>query len=613
MTSQQSHKQKSSLRDIRKDLRVIYEGRDGNVPDMSRLNARKKSGLRRFLIKGILFLFVLSALAWTGFFVFSNGLFQKRDTLSVKIDGPTDVHAGQSVSYAIHYENTGDVPLASLDLSASFPPGFHLTSAVPPANDKNTWTIGSLTPKSDGVVTVNGIFLSEVPSSERIQALFTYKPANFNSTFQQIETAKVDITDSILSLAIKGPEKALPGDEVQYVITAGHTEKDPTFNLRVIPNLPAGFTVTTTDPAFETGQTYWNLAEIDPNQPKSFSIKGTFNSSAVGAQPVGGSIGYMQDDVYLKQKDATANTDMQGGAVGFHLIINGTDKDQALDAGKTIRGSIDYANQGTDPIGDVSFALKIDGAGKTIPIDWNKADLRNGKQNGGEVDWNGNTTADLKELKPNDNGVIDFSLPLLSGVSDSSADHITFKLITTISKLADGSAPRTIESNPINISISSNVGFQAEARYFNQEDQPVGTGPLPPRVGQTTSYRVFWNINNSLHDLSGIKISTTIPKNVTWADKKSTDIGAIDFNTTTRTATWSIGKLPKSIPSAGAWFDLTITPKTADIGKFVTLTNSTSFTAKDTKTNTDLTNSVSELTTELPSDSNANGKGTVKK
>ncbi|MEK7452052.1 MAG: hypothetical protein AAB664_01830 [Patescibacteria group bacterium] len=607
------HKQKPTIRDIRKDLRVIYESRDGNVQDMSKLNAQKKSGFRGFLIKSIVFLFLLSAIAWTGFFVFSKGFFQKQDALSVEIEGPTDVRAGAPVTYLVHYENTGNVPLASLDLSASFPPGFHLTSSIPPVNDKNIWKIGALTPKSDGTVTLHGMFLSEVPSSERIQILFTYKPANFNSTFQQIETKKVDMKDSILTLQVKGPEKSVPGDETQYVLTVGHAEKNPAFNLRMIPKLPPNFTITSQDPPFETGHVYWNIATIDPNQPKSFSLKGTFTSSAAGVQQISGTIGFMQDDVFLKQKESNVQTEIKGGSVGFHLIVNGSNKDQSIDAGKVIHGSINFANQGTEPVGEISFALQMDGGGKSIPIDWSKADLRGGKQQANELQWNKETTPALLELPSTDKGVIDFSLPLLQTNDDSTADRITLKLVTTIGKFADGSSARTIESNPIVLSIQSTVGFHAEARYFDEEGQPVGTGPLPPKVGQATSYRIYVDVTNSIHDLVNIKITSTLPKHVTWKDKKSADIGSVDYNPTTRIVTWSIPKLPKSIPKANAWFDITNTPKSTDVGKFITLTSGTSFTAKETKTNVDLTNSVSELTTELPNDPLAEGKGTVKK
>ena len=604
---------KKNLRDIRKDLRVIYQGRDGGAPDMSRLTSRKQSSLHGFLVKAILVLLVLSAAAWSGFFLFSNGLFQKQDSLAVKIDGPTDVKAGQTVTYNIHYENTGNVPLAALSLSANFPQTFHIKTSVPEASDKNMWNIGALTPKSDGVIVVNGIFLADVPSIQQWQAVFTYKPANFNSSFQQVETEKVNINDSILNLSVNGPEQALPGDSVTYTITLANTDTAAAANLRIMPALPPDFSVTSTDPAFESSQTYWNLASLDPNQPKTYTIIGTFTAASNGSEAVGANAGFVEDDVYLKQKDATASTTIQGSAIGFHLIVNGSDQNQSVGAGQFLHGSINYADQGTDPIGDVQFALTLDDSGKPLPIDWNKATLQGGKQNGNEIDWNKDTTPDLASLNPTDSGVISFSLPIPTSIDAGAADHFTMKLTTTIGKLKDASAPRTIESTPFTVSINSNVSFQPEARYYTESGVAVGSGSLPPKVGKTTTYRVYWNVTNSLHDLSNVKVSATLPSNVTWTDKQLTDIGALMFNTTTRTITWSIDKLPSSIPKAGAWFDVSINPKAADVGKILPLTSASSFTAKDSKTNESLSSSSPNLTTELPTDTTANGKGAVVK
>lgn len=603
-------KQKRSLRDIRRNLRVIYTGTDGVIPDMTKLTSHKRSALRRFLLKSIIFLFILSAVAWTGFFLFSNGLFNKKDSLSIKINGPTEVKAGQEVSFAINYENTGTVPLAALELSVNLPSTFHITTAIPEATEKNVWTIGSLTPKSDGVITINGIFLSEIPSAERLQTLFTYKPANFNSSFQQIEVHKINLNDSVLNLTINGPEKVLPGDEVEYVITTGQMEKNPMFNLRITPVLPQDFTISNANPEFAAGQSYWNLSTLNSNEPKTFSIKGTYTSSANGEQTFGTHIGFMDQDNYLKQKEVQSKTEMLGGSIGFHLIVNGSNTDQTIDAGKTIRGSIDYANQGTDTAKDVSFVLSLDADGKTIPIDWDKAEISGGKRNENSITWNKSSLNSLSFLKPKDAGVIDFTLPALV---NASVDHFTIKLTTAIGSVGDTNSARTIDSTPIIISINSNVTLKTESRYFTEEGQPVGSGPLPPKVGQTTTYRVYWNISNSLHDLSTIKISATLPSGITWIEKKLTDIGDITFNSTTKTVTWNVAKLPSSIQKAGAWFDVSINPTSKDIGKFITLTNATSFTAKDLITKQDLANSVSNVTTELPNDAFANGKGTVTK
>ena len=615
MIDKNSHKAKTTVRDVRKDLRAIYERADGSIPDMSKLT-RKKSGFHRFLVRGILFLLIISAVAWSGFFYFTNGFsFQKQGNLSVSIDGSKTVKSGDTVSYAIRYENTGDVPMAAIELAASFPPDFHLTSSTPDANDKNSWTIGSLTPKSDGVITINGIFLAEVPSKEKIQALFTYKPANFNSSFQTIKTIDIEVTDSVVQLTVNGPNQAIPGDELQYVMTIANTQsssagKDPLQNLRVVPVLPQNFTVTGTDPAFENGQTYWNQASLDPNQPKTFTVKGSFTSATSGDQTIGGTVGFVTDDVFLKQKESTVTTVMQGGSVAFHLIVNGSNADQTIDPSKSLHGSIDYANQAKESAQNVSFVLALDGTG-TLPIDWAKADLRSGKHDGNKIIWDGSTLDALKLLKPNDSGILDFTLPLSTSLG--TADHFTLTLTSNIGSLGENGSPRTIAAAPMTITINSQIGFTSEARYFDAEGTPIGSGPLPPSVGNKTTYRIYWNVTNALHDLSGVTISTTLPSNVTWENKNQTDIGTISYASKAKMITWTVPKLPTSIPKAGAWFDVSIKPIASDVDSSMPLTSSASFSAKDTSTMQTITNTTGALTTNLSTDEFAAGKGTVVK
>jgi len=610
MIDHASTKKKSSARDVRKDLRAIYEREDGSIPDMSKFSHRKKSKFQQTLKKGILLLLVISAVAWSGFFFFSKGMFQKQDQLSVKIDGPMQVKAGDSVTYNIRYENTGDVPMAALELAASLPPDFHLTSATPEANDKNTWTIGSLTPKSDGVITINGTFLAEVPTTEKLQTLFTYKPANFNSSFQTIQTADVQVNDSVLVMTLNGPDHAFPGDEVSYVITVGHAQKDPVQNIRVMPALPQNFTVSTTDPAFENGQSYWNISSIDPNQPKTFTIKGSYTSTATGDQTFGGNVGFVSDNVYLKQKDASVTTTMQGGSVAFHLIVNGSNTNQTIDPGKTIHGSIDYTNQSQDTAQNVSFTLSLSSTG-SLPIDWSKADLRNGKRDGNQITWDKSSVDAFKSLKPNDTGILDFTIPL--AITSSTSDHFTLSLNAHIGSLGENGSPTTISATPMLITINSQVGFKSEARYFNTEGTPVGNGPLPPTVGKTTTYRVYWNITNAIHDLANGTVSTTLPANIGWVGKNGTDIGTMSYKSATRTITWTIPKLPSSIPQAGAWFDVSLKPTATDTGNALPLTTSVSFNAKDAATSQIITQTTDALTTSLPTDEFASGKGNVKK
>jgi len=255
----------------------------------------------------------------------------------------------------------------------------------------------------------------------------------------------------------------------------------------------------------------------------------------------------------------------------------------------------------------------LDGGGKTLPINWNKADLADGKRSGNTITWDKQTTGLLKNIKPEDTGAIDLSLPIVSNPNGSMADTIFVKLITSMDRLGDNTDPKSVESNPVKLTFDSNTSFSAEARYFLEDGQPVGSGPLPPSVGQSTTYRVFFHISNSLHELKNVEVTTSLPSSVTWVDKKQAAIGNVSFNATTRTVKWKADKIPSSISEADAWFDVSIKPTSSDVGKFVKLTGTSAFTATDSKTNSTISQSVESFTTDLTNDDGAKGKGTVTK
>jgi hypothetical protein len=170
---------------------------------------------------------------------------------------------------------------------------------------------------------------------------------------------------------------------------------------------------------------------------------------------------------------------------------------------------------------------------------------------------------------------------------------------------------RLIETSPITIALNSDASFAAQARYFAEDGAVTGSGPLPPAVDQTTTYRVYWTLKNSLHDLERISVSVNLPPDVAWMGNTGTDIGAVSFHETTRLITWNMEKVPTSIPTIRAWFDLAITPDANDVGTFVKLTNVTAFEGTDTATGDTVHAAADALDTELPEDTRAAGKGVV--
>jgi uncharacterized repeat protein (TIGR01451 family) len=595
-----------NAREIRNQLRSIYEGSDGHVPDLSRLDRRTRSRVTTFLLKAIGLLAVLSLIAWGGFFVFTKGLFQESETLRLTTEGPEEVTSGEEVSYTFRYENAGDVPIAALTMKLTVPDTFHVYSTVPEPESKLEWTIGSLSAGSDGAITVTGVFLGEVPSSARLQALFTYKPANFSSDFQDILTQKVDISDSVVALSFTGPEKALAGDTSEYVINVQNTGSDPIYNIRVIPTLSADFTPSRFEPAPIEGQTYWMIETLDPGELTAITISGIFTSTASGEQTMAMAAAFVDQDLVRVQRVEEMVTDVLGGSISYSVIVNGSTQNQTTNLGETLRVSLDYKNNGKETVEDMSLGLSVSSTQGTVPIDWSRANLGGGEATENTIVWES-----LDGLEPDASAVIDLSLPLLSQLEEGQADQFVLETILTLHKVGSVDSTRTLESTPITITLNSDVRANAQARYFAPSGDPIGTGSLPPKVGQTTGYRVYWNMTNTLHTIENVRMTTTLPQDVAWLERTDKDIGTVSYNATTRQITWTIPKLLAEIGHAGAWFDIAISPDSGDVGRFMKLTSTTSFEAKDIITNESLSESLGELTTELPDDDFALGKGVV--
>jgi uncharacterized repeat protein (TIGR01451 family) len=604
-------RRRRSSRDVKKDLRSIYRGADGRMPNLRKLSHKKKSAFTNMLVKLIIFLCVVSALAWTGFFLFTQGLFQDNESLRIEIEGPDEVRSGEEVSYSIRYENGGSVPIASLTMKLNLPSTFHTFTAIPEPSMEQEWTVGSLTPGSDGAVTLTGVFLAEVESSQRLQALFTYKPANFSSEFQDIATYKVDVTESVMALTLSGPEKALAGDTAEYIINIQNTNSDPVYNLRVTPTLPADFTITETEPEIADGLTYWSFDALDGGELEALTLRGTFTSSASGDQNIGVAVGFVDEDVFLSQAFEELVTDVLGGALGFSLIVNGSNTDQTADLGEILRLSIDFQNNSDEDVEDMGFELELTSSEGSIPVDWDEAGLDGGSRSGNTITFSGATHDSLGFLESGQDDVIDVSIPIDSSLTSSDTDIFSVNLKAILSQIGGVASTREIETTPITIQINSDARVSAHARYYSEGGTAIGSGPLPPQVGETTSYRIYWNLSNGLHALDDVELTTTLPQDVTWLESTDTDIGSVSYNPTTRQVSWKISRMPTSVANAGAWFGVAINPAEGDIGRFIKLTNATTFTATDSNTDEGLSESLEIVSSELSLDEFGAGKGVV--
>jgi len=595
------------------ELNAIYSQHDGELPDLTKLERNEESPLTRMLVKAVIALAVIALVSWAGFLVWSGGIFQDDQMLQTSIDGPEEVRTGEEVFYTFRYENLTDTPIASLEMKVNLPLGFEITSASPEATEEQTWTIGSVTPGSDGSIVIGGTFRTEVPSSHSLQAFFTYRPANFNSDFQDIQTKVVRLSDSVITVALSGPDKALPGDEVTYVVNAQNTGRTEVRDVEIFLVLPNDFQILRSEPTLKEGgaPASWLFETLGPGELVAITFVGAFTSSAMGEQIVQADALLIGNQATrLAQSSSEFTTEILGGGVTFSLIADGSTQNTTADLGDRLRVSIDYTNSGEDVVEGFQLELRLETADGSAPIDWDEASLSGGTRSGSTIQWDETAVETFGTFAPGTTGVLDLTLPIKTELG-TDADSFTLALTGSMEKIGNVESPRSVDASPIEIRINSDFRAESLARYYSTDGEALGSGPLPPRAENTTTYRIFWNLENSLHTLDGIVLSTNLPADVSWRDRSFADIGTLTYNDTTRVISWNIERLPDDAGDVEGWFDVAITPNASDAGSFFKLTNATSYFAKDPVSGGDISGALDLITTELPDDTYASGKGVV--
>jgi hypothetical protein len=618
---------RSSKKEMEKELREIYKEEDGEMPDMSKIYRRKRSRAKMILGGLVIFFAFLAALSWAGFFFFGKGRSFTGEKVGLEISAPASLAGGETMGYVIKYTNGEDVPLGQAEVEVRLPDDFVLGEVSPSASEgNNLWQLGSLAAGETGEIKISGSLRGALDSLQAIQAVLTYKPGDFNSEFQKIATAVTKIDNSALGLELTGPERVLSKSEATFKIKYKNNSAAAIRDVKISILAPADFSFK--EKSGEKEISSWDIAEVGAGEEKEIEFSGSFGPTAEGEREFKAQIGFVKGDNFYLQKESNFKTNALVGAMVATLIANGDSKDRTVNFGDTLNYSIAYQNKDKAELGDVEIKMVFESTSRNnkMLLDWTSLkDDSDGLVLGtqlspeirqGVITWNKKQISSLGKLAPSAEGTINFQIKLKSFTEfkDWGVKDFAIKSLVTvkIGKMGGEVKEETIESNVINLKVNSDLSFETAARYFNDDNIAVGTGPLPPKVGETTAYRIFWKISNSLHELENLKVSTILPENIKWSNKFEIKAGDLKFDEATREIAWTLNRIPLDIKELEVNFEITVTPAEAEKGKLLTLILDTSLAVGDKSTGGTISKSGGVLTTNLDGDQMAEGKGIVK-
>lgn len=609
------------------DLLEIYADDDGQISDLSKIKVKKRRSFVISLFFSLLLIAIVSFLAY-GIYNYLNNQKGSSFILDVKVSAPSKIVLGESFFYEIEYKNNSSHSLEDINLNFNYPSNFiYLESYPNPSFNNNSWKIDNLLPGASGKIKINGSIINKEGLNNLLSVEAGYQISGFSSYFKKEFFYSVSVSSIPFSINLDFFSTALVGEE--YLLKFSMKDFKPLTKSDMFLSILSSDNIQFYLPEEEFGGDSEKILQLEQSDKNIFKISFKDNNSLSDFNNLS-SDSY---DFYLKYKVLDRIDDLEKiswqlkysdesnpnliflekefslsvikSDLHLSLAINDSPSDQSINFGQTLNYTINYANKGDKKMKDLIIMAVLE----SDFLDWESfADIKGGRVNRKTVSWTSQELSELKELDPGQEGFINFSINVAPFVDVSYGQELKLEsyaqfTIGNVEELGDDKfRVSDNKSNVILSPINSNFSVKEELRYFDDNNIPVGSGPLPPKVGEKSTFRVYWTIKNSLHELKDLQVELILPEYISWENKYNVSAGEIYYDLIEHKIIWSLGRLPLGIDEIKINFDIAIAPSDFEYNKVIILSPGSSFKALDVETNSWIDKKTEIKTTKLEDD-----------
>ncbi len=588
----------------------------------------------KIFVLDVALLAIIGALAV--FWFFANTLlplFPVAPLVSISVLAPKSLTSGESADFVIAYDNNSPKTLHCAELRIRLPEDTVLPE-IPPAVEKGTTCVvdrsaglrllvdadeprvhvvplGDIGPEGRGVIRFKAKAYGSSESTKVMETELTYWEEAATAPSRVSSRDEWQVTSSALALTITVPKGVSRGYSQAVAIGYANRGSDVLPNAAVRLSPPEDFVVTGSEPA-PTARNEWDLGTIEPGAEGSIAVYGYFRATPgpLRAAPTFAVRGYTDTDQggRVLAELVRENADPGAADIDFSQEIAEPAGRQTLEPGETVRVKIRYRNSGQKTLNDMRVSVDPGAAYVNSPSPATLA-------------WDAKSNPELAEVKPGDSGTLEasFAVNEAIGQGDVGEDEPSLHVSSRASYVADDvTKPVLIDTQAADLPIATKLGLQAAALYYTKDGDQLGVGPLPPKAGQTTKYRVFLTVTTTTGAADGVTVDAYLPPNVEWTGHASVTAGdALDYFPSTGRVRWNINHVPAFADGTGtrvsASFEAAVTPTKAEVGSVPPLVRSAAVSGTDAATGLKLRTTAADVTTDLPYDQRAAGKGAVVK
>ena len=600
----------------KKEVLDSWQKKENTDSDVKNNFFMKTSVFKKFFIFSIAF-FVLT-LGYAAYVFFAGGNTVSNNNIDISVLGNTFTAGGEALPLIVGITNRNNSPLELVDLVMEYPKG----SSNDLTSDTENFRKSLGTIPAGAVVNENltPVLFGEQGSTRTIKISIEYQVAGSNAVFIKEKLYNVTINSTPINLSVDAPTTISPNQNITLNIKATLNATSAAPKILVKVNYPIGFVFGSSIPAPAFGNNVWNLGDLAPGVEKDISVTGKMVGVFDGDQKTFSILSGSQSDTNKSIIGVIFNSiqnivAIQKPFIEAKLSINGVSSgDYAIDSKTSINGQINYTNNLDTKVDDLQITAKITGNA----FDRKTVNAQQGFYNSAtdSITWDKNSSSTLAEVNPGDTGYVTFSLSPLSLFSASggilSSPSINIEVDIAGKQAVSGFAVNNLtNSSSTNVKIISDVGFSEKALYYSGPF--TNTGPIPPKVGQKTTYTVVWTLSNTANSISNVQVNSTLPQWMNFVGPISPATEDLTFNPSTRQIIWNVGRIQKGAGISGdarsAAFQVSFTPSLSQVNTIPYITGNAILTGHDDFANVDVRVSKNGLNTKLDSDPTFPGTG----
>ncbi|MFZ2189856.1 MAG: hypothetical protein WAV48_03685 [Candidatus Magasanikiibacteriota bacterium] len=506
------------------------------------------------------------------------------------------VASGNYVEYTINYKNENSAILVSPILAINLPTGFILDQAVPADKFQNNFfTLDNIPPKTSGSVIIKGWIYAIPEQDNHITATLAFKQSGKEKYEEKSTLLIKTLRGSVLNTKIESQKIVLPVDNIPIKIIIKNTGEKTLTNITV--PLPNSSEIKFANQ--DLNQTNITINELKPNEEQAFALNLITNISNNNQKNI---------DINLTPQLEINNVKINQATLTHRLDIARPKTDSTAiwqnniakaKPNEIVQLKINLKNTGNVNLINPTIGLPI--TGSIVNVEQLK-NLNKGTYK------NQIFTISFDNLEINSEKELIINIPInnfpqggndllfsLSPRLNSSLNNIT----SNYSEIIESPA----------IKIGTNLLLNPEIRYFTNEGDQLGRGPLPPQVDKETKYWALINLTNGASKLSNVNLSVQLPNYIVWTGKTSVTNGSdIKYNPKNNIASWSTNSL-SAHENAGIYFELSLTPTIEMRGSSPILVQNMTITGQDTFIDETVSQKYGSLDTSLPDDKIGQIKG----